>query len=60
MSPVDISSTATTCSLPSFIKLAVFGTNPTNLLIAFVVRLFDTPSKYLPSVINVKITAADS
>ena len=39
---------------------AVLGARFISLLIASVVRPFDTVSKYLPKVIKVSITAADS
>ena len=59
-SPTTISSTFTTDSTPSLIMFAVFGARFISLLIASVVRPFDTASKYLPKVIKVSITAADS
>ena len=60
ISPTITSSIGITTSLPSLINVAVLGASPINFLIACDVFPLEIASKYLPNVIKVKITAADS
>ena len=59
-SPTTTSSIGTSNSRPFRSIVAVFGANPIRALMACEVLPFETASKYFPSVIKVRITAADS
>ena len=59
-SPTATCAISTNFSLPSFNTTAFFGAKANNSLIASEVLPLLMASKVLPSVINVKITAADS
>ena len=60
ISPTIIFSTFIFTSSPLRITFAVFGARLINAAIAPEVLSLETASKYLPSVISVKITPADS
>ena len=60
ISPITIFSTFSFTSSPLRMTFAVFGARLTNAAIAPEVLSLETASKYLPSVISVKITPADS
>ena len=59
-SPICNSSTGTSTSFPSRITVATFGDKATNDWIAWEVLPFVKVSKYFPTVIKAKMTAADS
>ena len=59
-SPARTASTATRSSRPSTSRVASFGARSTSLAMASVVLPFARASKYLPSVMSVRIMAADS
>ena len=59
-SPTRTSAVATSTSAPSRTTLARLGARSTSLLIASVVWALERCSKYLPSVMRVKIMAAES
>ena len=59
-SPFFTSSTATWTSFPSFMTMAVFGASFIRLLRASVVFPFDRASSIFPTVMRVRIMAADS
>ena len=60
VSPLLTCSIGTVFSLPSISKVAVFGERFIRLFSASVVLPFDFASRSLPTVISVKIIAADS
>ena len=60
ISPQITSSIGIIFSILFLITVAVFGARPINAFIAWDVFPFETASKYLPNVIKVRITAADS
>ena len=60
MSPTSTSSIEISISLLFLMIIAVLGASPISFLIASEVFPFVTDSKYLPKVISVKITPADS
>ena len=59
-SPVRTASMATVSSTPFFLRTAVFGASFMRPFRASVVRPLDRASSILPTVINVRIMAADS